>query len=132
MTEGMNQLPQHLHSHGTAMSNTLRQVAGSLGTALLVTIMSSRADFHMGNYGNTFTSTNPFITGELARLGQGIAAMAHLPTAVGNKLLSVMLYGTAMKESTISGINDAFLIATGITFIALVLAFFIRRVKHHT
>ncbi|MFD0698640.1 DHA2 family efflux MFS transporter permease subunit [Paenibacillus sp. GCM10027628] len=129
MTEGMNQLPRHLHSHGTAMSNTLRQVAGSLGTALLVTVMSSRADFHMGNFGNTFTSTNPVIVGELSRLGQGLAAMAHIPVAAGNKLISTLIYASAMKESTINGINDAFLIATGITGVALVLSFFIRRVK---
>lgn len=129
MTEGMNQLPRHLHSHGTATSNTMRQVAGSLGTALLVTIMSSRADFHMGNYDNTITTTNPAIVNEFGRLGQGIAAIAHIPSEAGNKLVVSQLYGTAMKESTISGINDAFLIATGITVVALLFAFFIRRVK---
>ncbi|SDN34432.1 drug resistance transporter, EmrB/QacA subfamily [Paenibacillus sp. yr247] len=129
MTEGLNQLPRYLHSHGTAMSNTLRQVGGSLGTALLVTVMSSRADFHMENYNNTFTSANPVIVGEIARLGKGIAAMAHIPLAAGNKLISILLFATEKKESTINGINDAFLIATGITAVALVLAFFIRRVK---
>ncbi|MCM3018346.1 hypothetical protein M3624_18890 [Priestia megaterium] len=40
MTADMNQLPQHLISHGTALSNTIRQVAGSIGTAILVTIMT--------------------------------------------------------------------------------------------
>ncbi|TXK86091.1 DHA2 family efflux MFS transporter permease subunit [Paenibacillus sp. N3.4] len=129
MTEGMNQLPRHLHSHGTAMSNTLRQVAGSLGTALLVTVMSSRADFHLGNKSNSFISTNPYIVGEISRLGHGIAAMAHIPVEAGNKLISTLLYATAVKDSTINGINDAFLIATGITVVALVFSFFIRRVK---
>ncbi|MFC5451775.1 DHA2 family efflux MFS transporter permease subunit [Paenibacillus aestuarii] len=129
MTEGMNQLPRHLHSHGTAMSNTLRQVAGSLGTALLVTVMSSRSNFHLANDSTTFTSTNPYIVDELSRLSQGFAAIAHLPAAIGGELVSVLLYATAVKESTINGINDAFLIATGITAVALVLAFFIRRVK---
>ncbi len=33
MTEGMNQLPLKLTSHGTAASNTARTVAGSIGTA---------------------------------------------------------------------------------------------------
>ncbi|GFZ77537.1 MFS transporter [Paenibacillus marchantiophytorum] len=129
MTEGMNQLPRHLHSHGTAMSNTLRQVAGSLGTALLVTVMSSRADFHLGNKSSTFTSTNPFTLSELSRLGNGIAAMAHIPVAAGTKLVSTLLYATSVKDSTINGINDAFLIATGITAVALILSFFISRVK---
>ena len=38
-TLGLNQLPNHLISHGTAMNNTFRQIAGSIGTAALVTIM---------------------------------------------------------------------------------------------
>ena len=41
MTAGMNSLPQRLISHGSSLSNTLRQLAGSIGTALLVTVMLS-------------------------------------------------------------------------------------------
>ena len=39
-TAGLNSLPRVLISHGTAVANALRTVAGSIGTALLVTIMS--------------------------------------------------------------------------------------------
>lgn len=42
-TAGLNQLPRHLIPHGTAMNNTMRQVAGAVGTALLVTVMTSSA-----------------------------------------------------------------------------------------
>lgn len=38
-TLGLNQLPDHLISHGTAMNNTFRQISGSIGTAALVTVM---------------------------------------------------------------------------------------------
>lgn len=42
-TAGLNQLPQRLIPHGTAMNNTMRQVAGSIGTAILVTVMTNNA-----------------------------------------------------------------------------------------
>lgn len=42
-TLALNQLPNDLIPHGTAMNNTFRQVAGSIGTAVLVTIMSTSA-----------------------------------------------------------------------------------------
>ncbi len=42
-TAGLNQLPTHLIPHGTAMNNTMRQVAGAVGTALLVTVMTNNA-----------------------------------------------------------------------------------------
>lgn len=45
-TAGLNQLPPRLNAHGTAISNTTRQVAGAIGTSLLVTIMSDRAKTH--------------------------------------------------------------------------------------
>jgi EmrB/QacA subfamily drug resistance transporter len=130
MTEGMNQLPRRLTSHGTATSNTARQVAGSLGTALLVSIMSSRADFHLGNISNAVTATNPVIVNEITRLGHGIAAKSGISAEAGTRTVTGLLYGAGMKESTINGINDAFVIATLITIVALVLSVFIRRAKH--
>lgn len=42
-TLGLNQLPNHLIPHGSAMNNTFRQVSGSVGTAVLVTIMVTSA-----------------------------------------------------------------------------------------
>lgn len=42
-TLGLNQLPFDLIPHGTAMNNTFRQVAGSVGTAALVTVMVTGA-----------------------------------------------------------------------------------------
>lgn len=42
-TLALNQLPNHLIPHGTAMNNTFRQVSGSIGTAILVTIMTTAA-----------------------------------------------------------------------------------------
>ncbi|WP_438496567.1 MDR family MFS transporter [Paenibacillus sp. IHBB 3054] len=42
-TAGLNQLPRHLVPHGTAIYNTLQQIAGGIGIALFIGIMSSGA-----------------------------------------------------------------------------------------
>lgn len=42
-TAGINSLPNELIAHGTAMINTIRMVGGSIGTAILISIMSSRS-----------------------------------------------------------------------------------------
>jgi EmrB/QacA subfamily drug resistance transporter len=132
MTEGMNQLPLHLASHGTAASNTARTVAGSIGTAFLVTVMTTRASFHAGNYSNIITSSNPYLTNKIAQLGQGIASKAGIPTQAGQGLATTTIYGKVMQQSTVSGINDAFVVATGISALALILAFFIKRSRPTT
>ncbi len=41
-TNGLNPLPPHLYSHGSAILSTLQQVAGAAGTALLVAIYAGR------------------------------------------------------------------------------------------
>ncbi|MDO6849344.1 multidrug resistance protein [Priestia megaterium] len=55
MTADMNQLPQHLISHGTALNNTIRQVAGSIGTTILVTIMTQQTTEHLAKSITTST-----------------------------------------------------------------------------
>ncbi len=40
-TSGMNALPNHLISHGTAVNNTFRQVASSIGTAILISVLTN-------------------------------------------------------------------------------------------
>lgn len=40
-TAGMNALPNNLMSHGTAVNNTIRTVAGSIGTAILISVLTN-------------------------------------------------------------------------------------------
>jgi DHA2 family lincomycin resistance protein-like MFS transporter len=42
-TMGLGVLPPHLYSHGSSLLGTLQQVAGAMGTALVVMIMTTRA-----------------------------------------------------------------------------------------
>ncbi|ASF39769.1 MFS transporter [Halobacillus halophilus] len=53
-TAGLNQLPQKLIAHGAAMNNTMRQVAASVGTAILVTVMTTSTQNAQGNPGIDF------------------------------------------------------------------------------
>ena len=41
MTHTMNQLTPELNAHGSSMTNTIQQIAGSIGTAGLITILST-------------------------------------------------------------------------------------------
>ncbi|MBP2077247.1 DHA2 family efflux MFS transporter permease subunit [Oceanobacillus polygoni] len=99
-TNGLNQLPAEYYPHGTAMNNTLNQVSGAIGTALLITIMSIRESV----YANRLTE-----------------AVAGGPTAELQQQIAL--------EAMLGGINDAFFISTFIIAIAVILAFFIKRAK---
>ncbi|MFD1031404.1 DHA2 family efflux MFS transporter permease subunit [Metaplanococcus flavidus] len=44
MTNGLNTLPIKEYPHGTAINNTLQQVAGAIGSAFLITLMNTRTE----------------------------------------------------------------------------------------
>ncbi|MUG65293.1 MFS transporter [Paenibacillus sp. 7541] len=54
-TTALNQLPRLLYPHGTAIMNTLQQVAGAVGMALFISIMTAGAR----NYAVTTGDLNP-------------------------------------------------------------------------
>lgn len=95
MTNGLNQLPMSQNPHGTAMNNTLQQISGAIGSAILITVMNARMEKSRA----TLLADHPEYT-ELQ-----IEQMAML-----------------------DGVNFSFLVSTLIAVIALILAFFIRRV----
>lgn len=100
MTNGLNQLPTSLNPHGTAVNNTVQQVSGSIGTAVLVTIMNAV----------TKTEAESLLTGvDPATL-----------TASAQALLS--------QKALLAGIQYSFYVALGINIVALLLALFIKRV----
>lgn len=129
MTAGLNKLPVKMISHGTATQNTLRQVAGSVGTAILVTIMTTQTTNHMADFSNEVTSTNPFIMDWVHQTGAQLAAEAGLTPTQGGSLAVTTLYSQASKLASINGINDAFIFATALSGIALVLSFFMGSTK---
>lgn len=43
-TLGLGAVPSHLYSHGSSILSTLQQVSAAIGTALVITVMSARAD----------------------------------------------------------------------------------------
>ncbi|QWU47144.1 DHA2 family efflux MFS transporter permease subunit [Bacillus sp. NP247] len=124
MTAGMNALPMKLISHGTATQNTSRQVAGSIGTAILITLMTQQTTAHVADYGNMLTTSNPILVDKVHGMGQSLAALAGSVQA-GDAMSTQLLFGQISKLSAINGINDAFLIATILAGIAWVLSFFL-------
>ncbi|WP_166001115.1 DHA2 family efflux MFS transporter permease subunit [Bacillus sp. Cs-700] len=81
-TAGLNQLPAHLIPHGTAMNNTMRQVSGAVGTALLVTVMSQAAQPSRGVEGLVHGVNVSFIVaGISAIIGLVMAFFIRQPKA---------------------------------------------------
>ncbi|KKB39138.1 Multidrug resistance protein [Bacillus thermotolerans] len=110
MTNGLNQLPANMNPHGTAMNNTLQQVSGAIGAAFLVTIMQNRTESEAERLAEEAMSSLP------ASAQPDPAQLADLQTHI-------------MNQSMLEGINFSFTISVYIALVALVLTFFMKRVK---
>jgi EmrB/QacA subfamily drug resistance transporter len=100
MTNGLNQLPTRLNPHGTAVNNTAQQVSGSIGTAVLVTIM------------NSVTKTEA----------------ESLMTGVDPTTMTTAAQAVLTQKALLAGIQYSFYVALGINIVALLLALFVKRV----
>ncbi|MFW3591769.1 DHA2 family efflux MFS transporter permease subunit [Staphylococcus caprae] len=120
MTAGMNALPGRLISHGNAFVNTMRQLAGSIGTAILVTVMTTQQTNHVAAFGDELDKTNPVIQDHMRELAQQYGGESDA--------LKVLLEHIN-KLASVEGVNDAFIIATVISAIALILSLFLQSKK---
>jgi len=100
MTNGLNQLPTRLNPHGTAINNTAQQVAGSIGTAVLVTIM------------NSVTKTEA----------------TSLMSSVDPTTLTEATTAALTQQALLAGIQYSFYITFIVNIVAIVLALFVKRV----
>ncbi|MGE1196257.1 DHA2 family efflux MFS transporter permease subunit [Priestia megaterium] len=129
MTAGLNQLPQRLSSHGTSMSNTLRQVSGSIGISLMTTIFTNRTTYHVNEISSSMNTSDPFFMNSFHLFVQKVAATLHLSQDQAQQQALKVLSGKMTQQGTIQGINDAFYWATAISVIGLILSFFLRDVR---
>ncbi|MBQ0138329.1 MAG: DHA2 family efflux MFS transporter permease subunit [Kurthia sp.] len=124
MTNGLNSLPQRLNPHGTAINNTLQQVAGAIGSAIMITIMTNRMNSSVEDMDieKTVAQKAKDKAMELISGGTDQTEAQTQATKYAKDLASTMA-----KQAQIDGINFAFLISTFISVVALILGFFLKR-----
>ncbi|NJH83610.1 DHA2 family efflux MFS transporter permease subunit [Staphylococcus agnetis] len=122
MTAGMNALPARLISHGNALINTMRQLAGSIGTAILVTVMTQQTESHLASFQQDLDQTKPFIKDQVGMMAQ---QMGGKEQALGSVIKFVN------QLASVDGVNSAFWVATALSFLAFVLSFFLKGKSHY-
>ncbi|MCR0789824.1 DHA2 family efflux MFS transporter permease subunit [Staphylococcus aureus] len=120
VTAAINALPGRLASHGNAFLNTMRQLAGSIGTAILVTVMTTQTTQHLSAFGEELDKTNPVVQDHMLELASQYG---------GQEGAMKVLLQFVNKLATVEGINDAFIVATIFSVIALILCLFLQSNK---
>jgi len=113
-------MPREKMAQASSISNTVRQLGGSLGVAIFTTMLTTRVNFHSQMFGAAIQSYSQ----EFKNVGLRLAFFAQ--QHVGSNIETAIRQSKSMilshlnKQAYIQGISDDFRIAAIITFIGLI------------
>jgi hypothetical protein len=124
MTAALNTVPAELTSRGSSLTNVMRQVFGSFGTAIFITILSARQTFHAPVLAQSATSSNHTLQQTLGQVQQWV--LMHGSSAVQAQADGMLLVMKQLQlTAAVQSFDDVFMVAALITLLALIAAVFI-------
>jgi EmrB/QacA subfamily drug resistance transporter len=125
MTVAMNSVPPQLIARSSSLTNVLRQVFGSFGTAIFATLVSTRQTFHQAMISQTVTSDNANLITTLSGLQNSL--MQHGMNIVQAKGLVMMsVLKQVVMSASVMAFDDCFYIAAVVCFVAVLPALLLR------
>lgn len=118
----MNAVPHEKGAMASSMLNLIQQVAGSLGIAMLSTILSVRTHFHLGVMGAGINLSSPEAQHRLSEMTQH-ALNLGLSHAQAHMSAIMVLFRSIASTATVSAFQDAFIAAGVITGLSIFAAF---------
>jgi EmrB/QacA subfamily drug resistance transporter len=128
MTAGLNAVSLPQMSRASSITNVMRQLFGSFGTAMVVTILQSRQTFHTA-------ILSQMVTPENVPLQQLMASARQLGAAQGmsdmqSQAMGVMLAAKQVAMSaSVMGFDDVFRVTAVVTLLAIFPALFMKTRK---
>lgn len=107
-------------AQASGITNTIRQLGGSLGVAMFTTLLTTRINYHMQTFGAAIQSGSQ----EFKNVAANLTHFAQ--QSVGSNMVTATQQGKYLimqhvsKQAYIAGIDDDFWVAAIITFVSLI------------
>jgi DHA2 family multidrug resistance protein len=126
MTAAINAVPTRKAGMASSMLSLIQQISGSLGIAVLASVLVRRTTFHLAVVGQGMTANSPALTESIRGLAQHVLALGRAPTEA---LLAarVLVMRSAAGAAEVFAFGDAFLVGAGIVLAGLAPAFFLAK-----
>ncbi|MEI6680253.1 MAG: DHA2 family efflux MFS transporter permease subunit [Mariniphaga sp.] len=107
-------------AQASGITNTVRQLGGSLGVAIFTTMLTTRVNYHMQMFGSAIQSGSQEFKNTAANLAY--FAQQHVGSNMADAVQQskYMILSHTSKQAYIEGINDDFWMAAIITMIGLI------------
>jgi len=113
-------IPREKMAQASGISNTVRQVGGSMGVALLSTILTARVNFHAQMFGGQVQAGSQEFQNVTHHMAYYIQQHAGGSVATTLKQAQSIVMSSVSTQAFIQGINDDFLIAAIISLIGFI------------
>jgi MFS transporter, DHA2 family, multidrug resistance protein len=104
-------------AQASAITNSIRQLGGSLGVALLATLLTTRVSYHSQVFGGAVKQSSEVYQNTIRNLKFHLQYEAGSSPANATRQSQALLLSNLNRQAYIQGINDDFLLAGIITLI---------------
>jgi DHA2 family multidrug resistance protein len=124
MTAAINAVPTPKAGMASSMLSLIQQISGSLGIAVLASVLGRRATFHLAVVGQGLDAARPALASATRALATRALALGTPPAAAGLVARSLVARQIAGAASVLA-FNDAFLIGAAIVGAGAIPALFL-------
>lgn len=126
---GLLTVPREKMAQASGISNTVRQVSGSLGVAFLSTVLATRINFHAQMFGGAIDASSQAFQNATRNMAYHIQQHAGGSFSTAMKQAQSVLMSNVSSQAFIEGVNDDFLLAALISVVGLVPIMMLRTKK---
>ena len=116
-TISLLEIPREKMAQASAITNSVRQLGGSLGVALLATLLTTRASFHAQVFSGAIKPGSQTYQKTLNNIKYHLQYKSGSSPSTASRQSQSLLYSNIGRQAFIEGINDDFLLAGIITLI---------------
>lgn len=116
-TISLSEIPREKMAQASAITNSIRQLGGSLGVALLATLLTTRVSFHGQVFNGAVKQNSEVYKNTINKITFHVQHNAGSSPANATRQGQMLMLSNLNKQAYIEGINDDFLLAGIITLI---------------
>lgn len=128
-TISLSEIPREKMAQASAITNSIRQLGGSLGVALLATVLTSRVNYHSQTFGGAIRQGSEVYQQTTAKIKSHLQYESGSAPSNTTRLSQGILLSNLSKQAYIQGIDDDFLLAGIITLIGGIPIIFLKTKK---
>jgi DHA2 family multidrug resistance protein len=107
-------------AQASGIMNTIRQIGGSMGVALLTTVLTARVNFHSQMYGGAIQASSQAFQGVTRNMAYFIQQHSGGSFTTAIKQGQSIIMSNIGTQAFIEGVNDDFLLAALISLLAFI------------